>query len=54
MRLYIKYYIVNNNKLCYDINYILLTYISTTHTHTHTHTYIMIINIKYFIHIWVL
>jgi len=49
MRLYIKYYIVNNNKLCYDINYILLTYISTTHTHTHTH--IMIINIKYFIHI---
>jgi hypothetical protein len=51
MRLYIKYYIVNNNKLCYDINYILLTYISTTHTHTHTHTYIMIINIKYFIHI---
>jgi hypothetical protein len=47
MRLYIKYYIVNNNKLCYDINYILLTYISNTHTHTH----IMIINIKYFIHI---
>jgi hypothetical protein len=38
MRLYIKYYIVTNNKLCYDINYILLTYISTTHTHTHTHT----------------